>query len=69
MNTNKLTRIPIRTSVDKSTLIDALQTLYEDDDFNHQQWSFFEAEFFEKLAKRIREGYEETHPKLTLKKP
>lgn len=65
---NDLTRVRVDARVTKSTLVDALMDLY-DDEFDHRHWSLSEAEFFEKLAKRIRDGYAETHPSLTLTKP
>ena len=50
----------VNAKIDKATLIDAVEKFADSPHFDHRQWSIFDAEILERLANKIRDGYEGT---------
>lgn len=50
---------PVRVYVTGMGIVELLQRIAADPDFDHKEWSIMEAELLEQLARKIRQGYGE----------
>ncbi len=60
-------RTSVNVTITKNAAMEALYSLgVGREDFDHRQWSIWDAEILERVAKKIREGYAATDSKESL---